>query len=162
MDRIRQRPHRLPDSHYVGKIAVVFTACTANRQSGLHRPEIAERLIELLADTLTNFQCHCAIYCIMPDHIYVMVVGDTDESNTKEAFVSFKHRSGMWLARKTSLRWQENYWDHIVRYFEGWESQARYIALNPMRKGLAETVLDWPYTGSIGCSFGQMIEDAFD
>jgi putative transposase len=98
----------------------------------------------------------------MPDHLHAMIVGDTDLSDTNAAFRSFKHRSGMWLARKSNLRWQQSYWDHIVRQNENWESQARYIALNPVRKGLVATVDEWPYTGSIGCSFAQAIEAAFD
>jgi len=146
MEPIRERPHRLPDSHYVGQKAVVFTVCTDGRRNGLHRPDIAEPLIELFEKSLTDHNCRCAIYCIMPDHVHVMIIGNADDSDTKKAFVSFKIRSGRWLTLNSTLRWQKNYWDHIVRYFETWESQARYIALNPVRKGLAESILDWPYT----------------
>jgi REP element-mobilizing transposase RayT len=162
MEPIRERPHRLPDSHHVGQKAVVFTVCIDESKTGLHRPEIADPLIELLEKSLNDHNCRCAIYCIMPDHLNAMIVGNAEDSDTKQAFVSFKIRSGRWLTSNSTLRWQKSYWDHIVRYFETWESQARYIALNPVRKGLAETVLDWSYAGSIGCNFSQIIEDAFD
>jgi len=47
------------------------------------------------------------------------------------------------------------------RYREGYEGEAKHIALNPVRKGLVADGALWPYTGSIGYNSKEVIEDVF-
>ena len=73
----------------------------------------------------------------------------------------FKATSGWWLYRnRPEVHWQKDYWDHVVRAYEGWETQARYISGNPVRAGLIDDPLEWPYTGSIGHDVREIILDA--
>lgn len=78
------------------------------------------------------------------------------------AMERFKQKSGEWLAvRHPELAWQKDFYDHIVRAKEGYEAKARYIALNPVRAGLATDVYGYPFTGSIGYELREIIEDAW-
>ena len=98
----------------------------------------------------------------MPDHLHVLLYGTTPQSRAKDAMIRFKRDSGMWLAaNRPDLEWQEDFYDHIIRRSEGWEVQARYAALNPVRARLAEDIFAWPYTGSIGYDRDEVLLDAW-
>ncbi|MBN2380988.1 hypothetical protein JXM67_14415 [candidate division WOR-3 bacterium] len=43
--------------------------------------------------------------------------------------------------------WQRGYYDHILRKEEDLEIVANYIWGNPVRKGLAETIEEYPFSG---------------
>ena len=61
--------------------------------------------------------------------------------------VKFKQKSGFLLAGQ-GLRWQKNYYDHILLTEEEIRKHIRYVLENPVRKGL---ILDWreyPFKGS--------------
>ncbi|MGV3616638.1 MAG: transposase [Fimbriimonas sp.] len=97
----------------------------------------------------------------MPDHLHMIVSGMTDGAAPKRAMEAFKRDSGMWLARhRPDLRWQWNFHDRILRRKEI-AAACRYIALNPVRAGLAEDIHAWPFTGSIGFDLNEVLLDAF-
>ena len=97
----------------------------------------------------------------MPDHLHVLLLGETDASDSKRSVDRFKASSGWWLYRhRPEIHWQKDYWDHVVRTYEGWEAQARYISGNPVRAGFIDDPLEWPYTGSIGYDVRETILDA--
>ncbi len=45
--------------------------------------------------------------------------------------------------------WQRGYFDHAVRQMEDLRAAARYILLNPVRKGLVEHYRQYPLCGSL-------------
>ena len=95
--------------------------------------------------------CVVPVYCFMPDHAHIMVKGLNDGSNSLSAISTFKHRTGMWFKRqRLDARWQRDFYDHVLRMVVDWRNQAKYIALNPVRAGLAEDWCDYPGTGAIG------------
>ena len=147
---------------YRGRKAVAFTACVEQRAPILADAELVSAFVPLLENAATDAKCIIPVYTFMPDHLHVLLLGTGDDSDAKAAMDRFKSRSGWWLYRhRPPAKWQTGYWDHVVRYFEGWEAQARYIAANPCRAGLAENVFDWPFTGSIGCDLAEVIAEAF-
>lgn len=89
----------------------------------------------------------------MPDHLHVLILGTLEESRPKEAMDLFKGRTGSWLAEHhPGVRWQKNYYDHVIRGKDDWRSHAAYVMLNPVRAGLVGDPFDYPFTGSIGCN----------
>lgn len=46
--------------------------------------------------------------------------------------------------RPLGLRWQANYYDHVLRSSEALEPVARYMWLNPYRAGLVRDTDVWP------------------
>ena len=106
--------------------------------------------------------CLVPLYCLMPDHLHVMFLGQNDQSRPKLAMDRFKYEFGNWIEEfHPDLDVQKDYYDHIVRRSEGWERQARYIALNPVRKGIATEIFDWPFIGSIGYDVREVLLDAW-
>ncbi|MGV3614008.1 MAG: REP-associated tyrosine transposase [Fimbriimonas sp.] len=158
----REKDHRLSPGTYRGRRAVSFTACLERRRPCLNDPDLVTAMVGHLAEAADRHRCVVPVYTFMPDHLHVLLLGTEDTSDLKAAMNWFKARSGWWLYRNhPDIHWQKDYWDHVVRILEGWENQARYIALNPVRAGLAEHVFDWPYTGSIGCDLKETLIDAF-
>jgi REP element-mobilizing transposase RayT len=105
-------------------------------------------------------KCKVPVFTLMPDHMHALVVGETESSDTLAMMRSFKIRTGIWLkAHGMPFRWQKDFDDHVVRFDEGWRQQARYIALNPVRKGWVEFPEDWPHTASIGYELGDILGD---
>jgi len=45
--------------------------------------------------------------------------------------------------------WQKQFFDHLLRSSESYESKWRFVCENPVRAGLVEAVEDWPYGGEI-------------
>ena len=61
----------------------------------------------------------------------------------------FKQRTGFWLSRNFShVRWQKDFYDHILRSDESIEKHMLYILNNPARKGLVKNWKDYPFKGS--------------
>ena len=88
-------------------------------------------------------------YCVMPDHVHLVVEGRTESSDLKRFAKMAKQRSGAQFAR-TARRplWQEGYFDRVLRESDDIRGVVRYILENPIRAGIAERVEDYPYLGS--------------
>ncbi|RYD77624.1 MAG: hypothetical protein EOP84_15310 [Verrucomicrobiaceae bacterium] len=158
---IREKAHRLPREHYLGERAIAFTACLRDRRQNMTDPILVEAFTERLGEAAARHRCTVPLYTFMPDHLHVLLLGKDEASDGKAAMDRFKASTGWWLYRnQPGVKWQKDYWDHIVRVHEGWESQARYIAGNPVRAGLVDDLFDWPYTGSIGYDVREVILDA--
>ncbi len=159
---IRERKHRLPRGAYIGRRSIAFTACVEGRMKVFNEPEIISAFVPMLEKAARASECAVPLYTFMPDHFHVLMVGEQETSDLKGAMDKFKLLSGLWLFRcRPELHWQKGYWDHIVRDFEGWRSQARYIAANPCRAGLCDDVFAWPYTGTIGYELKEVLLDVY-
>jgi putative transposase len=157
---IRERKHRLPRTAYIGRKSVAFTACVEERKRIFNDATIMSAFVPLLGKSARQFACDVRIYTFMPDHFHVLMVGEDDASDLKGAMDKFKTLSGRWFYRhRPDLHWQMGYWDHAVRDFEGWRSQARYIAANPCRAGLCKDIFEWPFTGTIGHDLHGVLSD---
>lgn len=107
----------------------------------------------------------------MPDHVHVLVEGESQTADLKKLVAVFKQKSGFWfrqMRRKEAtteenesnnveqgfslarLRgdelWQINYYEHVLRSDEATEKVARYILENPVRKGLAADFRNYPFS----------------
>ncbi len=85
----------------------------------------------------------------MPDHLHVVITGLESTSDIYGAMRVFKQYSGFWLARNQSdVRWQEDFYDHILREQEDLAKLITYILNNPVRAGICDTWQDYPFKGS--------------
>lgn len=48
--------------------------------------------------------------------------------------------------RKESTIWQRRYWEHLIRDQEDLNRHRDYIHYNPVKHGLVDRVVDWPYS----------------
>ena len=102
--------------------------------------------------------CIVAIYCFMPEHLHVILHGQHESANTWQTMVEFKQRSGFWLKQhRPGTVWQKDFYDHVIRRDEDLGAQVRYIAGNPVRKGLVTDWSEYPHTGAIGIDLDVVI-----
>lgn len=78
----------------------------------------------------------------MPDHLHLLVLG-SDRGSLIRFAQHFKQATGF---RHRGL-WQRSYYDHLMRREETVADVANYIWDNPVRAGLVDDALSYPYSG---------------
>jgi putative transposase len=76
----------------------------------------------------------------MPDHLHLLAAFPSDKMMTK-VITDWKSL----LARKLSITWQRDFFDHRLRNDESWEEKTTYIRNNPVRAQLIDTAVEWPF-----------------
>jgi putative transposase len=156
---LRTRPHRLPRACYRGHVIVATTACIEDRKLLFTEAGVVAACVELLSWAAPRFQCTVPIYCFMPEHLHLLLRGASSTADAWAAMAAFKQRSGFWMAaNRLESKWQKDYWDHIVRRDEDLRAHIRYIANNPVRRGLAAEWDEYPFTGAIGHDMRELVE----
>src|SRR5206468_12443692 len=123
--------------------------------------DVVRKCVADLQLAANRFKCTVPIYCFMPEHVHLLLRGTRLDADTWAAMAAFKQRSGFWIAaNRPEFSWQKDYWDHVVRRSEGVRALVRYIAENPVRRGLVTQWDEYPFTGSIGYEVRELIEGA--
>ena len=160
MKPIREKKHRLPEEAYWGAKRVSITACIEHRKRAFKNSEIVTPFIKMLSHWVREKNCYVPIYCFMPDHLHVIIGGNDSTSRPKEAMDEFKQATSQWFVEnKPQFHWQKDYNDHIIRISDDWRNHVNYILRNPVRAGLAEYPLQYPFLGTIDVDITDIIHD---
>jgi REP element-mobilizing transposase RayT len=102
----------------------------------------------LLAQQVKS-SCRLDVYCVMPDHVHLMVTPERDNASSLLYLQRFKG----WCARElhrggwTGEVRQKRSYDHLVRQHEDLRAIAAYILANPVRRGLCTEPEEYPWSG---------------
>lgn len=135
---ITEKKHRLPKEFYRGEISVAFTLCLkGNAAAGFSLCDSA--LVNIFSDILFSVvkktNCIVPVYCFMPDHQHLIITGTSKDSDMLEAIVRYKQKTGFWMSlNKPEIRWQKDFYDHVIKTNEYVAIQVRYILDNPVRR----------------------------
>ena len=144
---------RLPQHCYLGA-AVAFTLCVDQRRPVLNGSTVFESLYPLMVEAAEHFDCMVLICLFMPDHLHCILSGRRPDSDPLSAIKRFKQRSGYWSKRSgLAIRWQRNFYDHIIRNNDDLDKQISYVLDNPVRAALVVHWRDYPWKGSTVLSF---------
>ena len=149
MPDFRRKPNRLAPESYQGRQAYFLTLCTNERRKVFTVPTFIDPLIALLRVTSTTHTFNVYAYCFMPDHLHLVVTGESEAANLPKFIQTFKS-----LAARESWKhgiqrlWEKGFYDHILRNGESLEAVASYTLENPVRAGLVPRPEEWPYSGS--------------
>ena len=110
----------------------------------------------VVSDTLRHFRRAAEsegfailAYCFMPDHAHLLVEGLFDTSNLRRFTKRAKQHSGAAYAlRHGTPLWQEGYYDRVLRKDNDAREVARYILWNPVRAGIVDAPVSYPFLGS--------------
>ncbi|MCB1079635.1 MAG: hypothetical protein KDM64_17595 [Verrucomicrobiae bacterium] len=129
-----------------------WTMTMDQRKRGWLSPEFHLQFREWLLHSLARYGCVCPVYCVMPDHFHLLILGWAEPSDQRLAIRHLRKTLNAHL--KTlgeSFRLQKQAYDHILREEErarnAFERVAFYISENPVRAGLANFPNEWPFTG---------------
>jgi len=114
------------------------------------RPFDIQQLSEMVCRELTTMSNRLSIYlgayCLMPDHMHILLSPAGSNLSLGEFVGRFKGRTTneSWRLGWKGRLWQARFYDHIVRRGESVAETARYIIENPQRAGdRCERALCW-------------------
>jgi putative transposase len=140
---------RLDPNTYLGPKTYFVTLCCESRQPEFQSVERGRWLLDCLRQPVEKQQMALHAYCIMPDHVHVLLEGKKPSSNLLVFLKNFKQTTAYQFKQETGRPlWQKKFYDHILRADEKAEAVAWYIWLNPVRKGLCVRPEDYPLSGS--------------
>ena len=130
------RPKRLSSHNYVGRGIYFLTFCTYERVEAFRDSEVAVRTLEQFRRTAAIEQFAIRAYCLMPDHVHLLVEGLSASSDLKRFAKMAKQRSGGMHRRRCGQRlWQEGYFERVLRDGDDPAVIGRYIIDNPIEAG---------------------------
>jgi putative transposase len=146
---LRRKPIRLSPINYCGFSRFFVTICCAERKPLLTSPSFCTWLLDLLRTESAGAAFSVTAYCLMPNHLHLLLESSSSSSDLITFIKSFKQKSGYQYKQNTSQKlWQRHFYDHILRGKDAPISVAWYIWLNPVRAKLCITPQDYPFSGS--------------
>ena len=145
-----RRTHRLDRDEYQGVVCCAFTCCVQDKQPLFVTSDMFKVFEEKLRGALKKNESDAHVYLFMPDHVHLLLEGRSESSDLWKVIVDFKQATGYWLRSAVrSEKWQHDFYDHILRDEEDdVEKQVRYILENPVRAGIVEDWMSYPYKSS--------------
>ena len=139
-----------------------------DRQPIFRQDRLAQIVINAIRSTAKDFAVPIYAYCVMPDHVHVLVGADFTSARLQEValpradvksaptsaieFVKYMKGRSVAAARNVGLTqrsfWQRSFFDHFLRKDEDVETVCRYIWNNPVRAGIVQHAEEYPYNGS--------------
>ncbi len=137
---------------YYEKEAIYSITCnTYLRIPIFHKRRAAEFLMNTLGyyKIVLNYSLYC--YCIMPDHIHLIIQPHLKKYNIS---VIMKHIKGSFarsynnITRKDGIIWQRRFYDSIIASEEELTTKISYIIENPVKEGLVKEAKEYPYSSA--------------
>ena len=149
---MRRKNIRLPPTVYrePGR-AYSVTIGTAPRRAVFDDRAFGRACIEELGVIRSRTSARIYAYCLMPDHVHLLIGVPTGEGFSLSELV--RHwKSRCYVAwRRSGQReafWQRGYYDHAIRADEDFRKAAEYILENPVRAGMVGRFQDYEFCGS--------------
>jgi len=147
--RYRQRRSlRLPNFDYTQPFIYYVTTSTYDRYPLFIDPEPACTTLRCLIDHAQTLNYQLFAFCLMPDHLHLLCQPLQDAVPLQNFVGRFKGASSKRLTpfKPQGRLWQRGFYDHILRAEEDFWALARYIAENPVRKGIVTSYEDYPFS----------------
>src|SRR4051812_28926783 len=78
---ITARPRRLTGVSYVGFQRYFVTTCTAFRKRVFEDGHVASDIISRILESARQHEFSVVAYCVMPDHVHLLVVAQSESAN---------------------------------------------------------------------------------
>jgi len=155
---IKEKPHRLNLNLYKGLVRATFTLCLEGRKSYFVEQYVVNNFLEILKESKDKYDCKNWVYIFMPDHLHLIMEGNSEKSNLWKMIVLFKQKTGFWLSQNSNkIKWQKDFYDHIHRKNEDLMKHIIYLLENPVRKMLVLNWKDYPFKGSLDFNLEDII-----
>lgn len=138
-----------------------FTVVTFHRRPFLTDEKVRGLLHDAWINTRNRFPFTTEAICLLPDHIHCiwqLPENDTDYSvrwkEIKRLFTKGylqqigpgDERNDSHIKKGEAGIWQRRFWEHTIRDQEDFNRHVEYIHYNPVKHGLVNQVLDWPWS----------------
>ena len=143
----RSRAVRLEDFDYAADEVIHLVVCSMGGIT-LTEPALAEAICENVAHYSKKLQYELYGYCLMPDHIHILLSPAQSGIPIAKWLQQFKSYTTN-LHRKaggSAKLWQRSAYDHVCREHETAEAVLAYIVENPVRHRFVDDWKRWPWT----------------
>jgi len=115
-----------------------------------------EYYLGLLKDSRDEAGVHVWAYCLMPNHVHMIIVPETTQSLSR--YLGPTHRKYA-IEVNRRMRWRGHLWQERFHSFVMDESHlhaaVRYVELNPVRARLCPTAREWRWSSAQAHLSGQ-------
>jgi putative transposase len=87
-------------------------------------------------------------YLLMPDHLHLFCA-PRDLNFTMETWIAYWKREFSFKHGLRDWKFQSRGWHHRLQDGENYSEKWIYVQENPIRKGLIQSVEDWPFKGRV-------------
>jgi REP element-mobilizing transposase RayT len=139
----KSRSLRLKEFDYTSTGFVYhITIGTEGKKEFFTNPSLNQKIIKILKDAVDLYGYKILSYCLMPDHLHVLLQG----GNSPRSLNNFVRGFKSFVTKSTgSKMWQKGFYEHILRNEENVKDVGIYILNNPVRKGLVNESNDYPW-----------------
>jgi len=143
------RPTRLKDFPYVGYHQYSLRFATPGRRRVFEAASAAHLVIGQTQTTCTQERFAILAYCVMPDHMHLVIEGTSATSDLRRCAKLTKQRTDYAARKMFGIRrlWQQGYYERILRSDEATMIVVRYVLDNPVHAGLVACADDYPFSG---------------
>jgi putative transposase len=102
------------------------------------------RFRQLFAITIHRFDWRCAAWCLMPNHVHMLV--QIAEANLSNGMFFLNHSYSRYLNRRHGYRghaFDRRFYSELIETDAHLFEVARYVVLNPVRAGLCQSPEEW-------------------
>ncbi len=131
------RPKRLPAFAYQGNYRYSLCFCTDGRRDVFISDDVVAFVLAQISRAAVETSFALIAYCFMPDHVHLLVAGETEASDCKRLIALAKQYSAFYYSKRFGRRlWQRYVFERVLRESEETTVVTRYILENPIRAGL--------------------------
>jgi len=144
----RPRP-RLESFNYRGQYAYHVVLLTQARSPRFLDHSLGCRCTQHLRRVAGLVGFRLLVFCFMPDHLHILVLGRDDTADLIRLVQRFKQVTAFEFKRDAGLRlWQQSFYDRTLRVEEDVAEVSAYILENPVRAGIVSDWRDYPLSGA--------------
>ena len=144
----KRRSLRMSGYDYRESRAYHITWGTFERRTLLTDNDLASEVVRILEEEAVRTLTDLYAYCVMPDHVHVLLQPNGVDLIQFVQAVKSKTTRTYWKLGGIGKLWQRGFHDHILRYEESLHGIAQYILANPVRAGLTDDIVAYPFSGS--------------
>jgi putative transposase len=123
---------------YIGKRTYHITLTTTERAPFFEHLDHALSAQRALVETAAKLRFRVFAYCFMPDHLHVLLQGETHQSDLMRFVQRFKQVTSFHFKQLAAVPlWQQSFYDRVLRKGDDVAAIARYVLDNPVSEGLA-------------------------
>jgi putative transposase len=106
---------RIRGFDYKGLHRYSLTICTHARAVVFTDHAVVEPILLQIRQAAVASAFAILAYCFMPDHVHLMVEGETDDADLKRFVKAWKQKTGFEYSKRSRNRlWQVGFFDHVT------------------------------------------------
>lgn len=140
----------MPGFDYRGQYAYHLSFVTHARSRRFEVASAAQTCIDVAHRAVADRHFDLLAYCVMPDHLHLVVQGQSEESNMLEFVKLFKQLTGYHLKTEPkSPLWQQSFHDRLLRDEREVAEAVEYVFQNPVALGLVKKLAEYRWAGGL-------------